>query len=289
MLPESSDMRTIVRATSIQLTRPPRQNGSQFELLVEDLQIFKGQSLFLCGPSGSGKSTLLRVLAGLERPNTGSVVFEQENEIDLVQSPASVWRDTRKLIGMVHQDPREFLNDRRMTADIVADVLLVHRLDGIDFSAPRSWLGQLAFHIPWIKSRWRRFGKAEKLLQRVGISKEEARRTPAKLSGGQRQRVAIARSLISDPVILFLDEPTSALDVSVQAGVMTLISELKAELGLTVVMVTHDLGLARQFADRVVVMDSGRIVEVGDVDRIFTTPVHALTQRLIEASRSALQ
>ena len=288
MLPDSPRVRPMIRAKDIKLTRLPRRDGTRFELGVQQFEVQKGQSVFLCGPSGSGKSTLLRILAGLERPDKGSVTFGDEHEIDLVHSPTSVWRATRRRIGVVHQDPREYLNDRRMTADIVADVLAVHHLDGIEFVQPKSAFARLALYLPWVKASRRRLAKAEKVLGRVGISKEQALRSPSRLSGGQRQRVAIARSLVSDPTMLFLDEPTSALDVSVQAGVMTLLAELKAELGLTLVMVTHDLGLARQFADRVVIMDGGRIIEDDDAERVFHSPKDELTRRLIEASTNLM-
>ena len=271
----------ILSADGVRLTRQPRPDGSTFSLEVPVFQVQRGQSLFLCGPSGSGKSTLLRILAGLEQPGSGVVSF---GEIDLVYCPAAVWRANRKQIGVVHQDPREYLNDRRITADIVADVLAVHDLDGEDAPSPTGWVAHVAAHLPWVRTSRRRHAKAETLLGRVGISVTEARRTPVRLSGGQRQRIAIARALVSDPALLFLDEPTSALDVSVQAGVMTLLAELKAERNLTVVMVTHNVGLACQFADRVVVMDAGRIVEDGEVEEVFRAPKCELTRKLIEAS-----
>lgn len=280
--------RTVLHAQELVLTRPPRRDGSIFSLNVKKVEVKEGESLFVCGPSGCGKSTLLRILAGLEWPETGSVRFGAEGDIDLVGCTASVWRATRKLVGVVHQDPREYLNDRRLTTDIVADVLAVHGMDGIDPQQPSGRLTRLIGKLPWVQRARRRLARAEKLLGRVGITAQQARRTPSKLSGGQRQRIAIARALVSDPEILFLDEPTSALDVSVQAGVMKLLAELKAERGLTVVMVTHDLGLARQFADRVIVMEAGRIVDDGDAEKVFAAPDSELTKSMVAASRPSL-
>jgi ABC-type glutathione transport system ATPase component len=272
----------ILRAERLRIARPPRRDGTRFVLDVPYLTIAPGSACFLCGPSGSGKSTLLRTLAGLERPDAGSVLFRHRfREIDLHRCSAAAWRATRKHLGVVYQDPREYLNDRRETLDIVADVLAVQGLDG-DARAS-SVLDRLLGR----QARRRRV-RAQGLLARVGITPAQAARTPARLSGGQRQRVAIARALVADPEVLFLDEPTSALDVSVQAGLMNLLGELRAERRLSVVMVTHDLGLARQFADRVVVMDQGKVVEDGSAEQVLTAPRGRLTRELIEASRTSL-
>jgi ABC-type dipeptide/oligopeptide/nickel transport system ATPase subunit len=142
--------------------------------------------------------------------------------------------------------------------------------------------------LPPIRNARRQRTAAQALLLRVGITPQQAVRTPAKLSGGQRQRVAIARALVSRPTVLFLDEPTSALDVSVQASLMKLLRDLQVEQHLTILMVTHDLGLARQFADRIALLDRGRVVEEGAAENLLTAPATMLARNLIDAARTLL-
>jgi peptide/nickel transport system ATP-binding protein len=270
----------MLTARDIRLRRPPGPDGSAFDLNVENLAVERGQACFLCGPSGSGKSTLLRILAGLEKPDSGEVVFRQgETDFDFYRLPSKTWRQLRQDIGVVNQDPRESLNDRRGTVDLVADPLHVHGLAGGEGDC--GWLARL---VPALRVSCQRRNEALDLLQRVGITRGQALRPPTRLSGGQRQRVAIARALISRPTLLFLDEPTSALDVSVQAGVMNLLARLRAERGLTLVLVTHALGLARQFAERVIVMDGGRVVEDGPTEAVLSSPQSNIARRLLEAS-----
>jgi peptide/nickel transport system ATP-binding protein len=250
-------------ASGIRLARPPGPDGTAFELVVDQYAVRRGEVGVLCGPNGSGKSTLLRVLAGLERPDEGAVHFHQAGgTVELSRLVGSAWRAQRRDVGIVYPDPYAYLNDRRLVVDVVADPLHVHHL-GV---------------------RRQRREKALATLQSVGITPEQAGRSPAQLSGGQRQRVALARALVAEPAVVFLDEPTSALDVSVQAGVVNLLLRLRKERGLTLVLVTHDIGLARQVADRVAVLDKGRIVEEGGVEEVFAAPQAELTTRLIAAS-----
>jgi|GEM_PF-87329 len=268
---------------------PPSFRGQPFRLHVPALDIREGEVLALCGPSGSGKSTLLAIMAGLLRPESGQVTLATANgPTELFSGTQHEWRRLRRYFGFVHQDPRESLNDRRNVADIVADPLQIHRLAGI----PTDFEGRDT--TPWwplapSRIRHERLALAVATLQRVGISGDQAERSPAALSGGQRQRVAIARALVAQPRLVFLDEPTSALDVSVQASIVDLLRTLRRENEQTsYVLVTHDLPLARQLADRVAILDQGQIVELGDVDDVFQQPASATTRELLGIAQNEL-
>jgi ABC-type glutathione transport system ATPase component len=246
----------------------PEEPG--FELRVPELDVRVGEILALCGPSGSGKSTLLAILAGLLRPQSGLVLLSTaEGLFDLHAGSPREWRRQRRYFGFVHQDPREYLNDRRTVADIVADPLRIHDLS---------------------PSRREQQSRVENTLLAVGITREQAARTPAALSGGQRQRVALARALVAGPRMIFLDEPTSALDVSVQASIIGLLQSLRRAAGGTAyVMVTHDLPLARQLADRVAILDRGQVAEIGEIDRVFDGPTSAVARDLLGMVRTELK
>jgi peptide/nickel transport system ATP-binding protein len=249
----SSPPEPTLRATDLRFAYPTGPDGPGFELAVPRLEVAAGETLALCGPSGSGKSTLLAILAGLLRPAAGEVLLSADaGWVNLHTGTGREWRRHRRHLGFVHQDPREYLNDRRVVADIVADPLAIHGLFG----------------------RKERRERAFAALKEVGITPAQAERTPGALSGGQRQRVAIARALVARPRLVFLDEPTSALDVSVQAAIVELLRRLRSEDARTAyVLVTHDLALARHLADRVVVLDRGRVVEFGEVDRVLDARV----------------
>lgn len=235
-----SSLEPILRATDLRFAYPAGPDGPGFDLAVPQLEVMAGETLALCGPSGSGKSTLLAILAGLLRPAAGEVRLATEDGwANLHAGSGRAWRRLRRHLGFVHQDPREYLNDRRTVVEIVADPLAIHGGCG----------------------RRERRQRAIAALRDVGIAEEQSERTPAALSGGQRQRVAIARAFVARPRLIFLDEPTSALDVSVQAAIVELLRRLRREDARTAyVLVTHDLALARQLADRVVVLDRGRAI-----------------------------
>ena len=273
-------------SAGIVFSRPAAADQRAFELRVDNLAVRPGEVLALCGPSGSGKSTLVTIIAGLLRPQSGQVLLTADRgSIELYGCSPGEWRRHRRHFGFVYQDPREYLNDRRMVVDIVADPLHIHKLPGVPVQA-RAPRARLPF-LRGLGSRRERRARAFLALQKVGITQTQAERKPSSLSGGQRQRVAIARALMAEPRVVILDEPTSALDVSVQASIVDLLRKLRQDnVQAAFVLVTHDLPLARQLADRVAILDQGRIVELGDVDQIFQQPASPITRKLIGIARA---
>jgi peptide/nickel transport system ATP-binding protein len=216
-------------------------------------------SLGLVGESGCGKSTLARCLLRLVEPDEGRIVFEGEDVMSLGR-PAL--RSVRRRMQMVFQDPYASLNPRRTVAQTLAEPLRVHGLaKGAEIAA--------------------RVGAA---LAEVGLPADSAKRFPHEFSGGQRQRIGIARALVLQPHFIVADEPVSALDVSVQAQVLKLLESLRDRHGLSLLFVSHDLGVVRHVCDRVAVMYLGRIVEEASVPEIFDRPLHPYTQMLRAAS-----
>ncbi len=220
-----------------------------------DLDVLPGETFALVGESGSGKSTLARMLLGLDTPSEG--------EIRIDGQPVSALQgvDRARRIQPVFQDPYSSLNPRRRIGEIIAQPMALH---GLGSAAERSQA-------------------VEEVMARVGLPEAFRHNYPNQLSGGQRQRVAIARALILRPEILVCDEPTSALDVSVQAQILNLLADLKAEIGLTLFLITHDIGVVHQIADRVAVMQAGRIVERGPAARVLHSPAEAYTRTLLAA------
>ncbi|WP_424184514.1 dipeptide ABC transporter ATP-binding protein [Actinokineospora sp. G85] len=216
-----------------------------------------GETLGLVGESGCGKTTTLMEILGLDKLMGGriSVLGEPTDRLDRAGRKA-----VRRDMQVVFQDPQAALDPRMPISDVLAEPMRVH-----GFSAAR-----IAERVP-------------ELLELVGLRREHASRYPAEFSGGQRQRIGIARALALEPRLVVLDEPVSALDVSIQAGVITLLDRLKAELGLSYLFVAHDLSVVRHIADRVAVMHLGEIVEIGGVDRVFAAPEHPYTQALLSA------
>ncbi|MGP4113491.1 dipeptide ABC transporter ATP-binding protein [Streptomyces sp. 4N509B] len=215
-----------------------------------------GHTLGLVGESGCGKSTLARMMLRLIEASDGTIAVEGR---ELAAAGRHELRDIRRRVQMVYQDPFASLNPRLSVGDNVAEPL---RLAG-------------GF------TRERRRRRVLDLFERVGLRPEHVDRYPAEFSGGQRQRVAIARALALQPRLLILDEPVSALDVSVQAQVLNLLAELQEESGMAYLFVSHDLSVVRQVADEVAVMYLGRIVEVGDVERIYRRAAHPYTRLLL--------
>ena len=220
------------------------------------LEARRGETLAIVGESGCGKSTLARLMLRLEEPTSGQVRFEGQ---DLLKLSGSGLRHARGNFQMVYQDPYSSLNPRMRIGQILAEALLVHGI------CPRSTVME---HV-------------HQLLNQVELPALVATRHPAHLSGGQRQRVVIARALAVRPRIIVADEPVSALDVSVQAQILNLMQDLKREVEVTWVFISHNLGVVRQVSERVAVMYLGRIVEEAPADRIFAHPLHPYTKALL--------
>lgn len=217
----------------------------------------RGECFAIVGESGSGKSSLARLVVGLLDPTAGTVKINGVSQSTLTPKAR---RAMRRSVQLVLQDPRASLDPRMTVFDTLREALQVHGLHPEkDARTPR----------------------IETVIRQVGLSVQHLHRFPHELSGGQRQRAAIARAIICEPEILVLDEPVSALDVSVQAQIINLLQDLQRDLGLTYVMITHDLALVAHMADRVGVMYLGRFVEQGSVRDVCGSPRHPYTQSLM--------
>ena len=226
-----------------------------------NLELYSGEILGLVGESGCGKSTLSRTILQLISPTSGKVEFLGQELTSLSRQEI---RSSRRQIQMIFQDPHACLNPAMTVGQSITDPLLIHNLaNGEKAKAQVLWM-----------------------LEKVGLTPAELyyHRYPADLSGGQQQRVAIARALITRPKLIICDEPVSMLDASVQTQVLDLMLQLKAEFDLTYLFITHDLWLARFLCDRIAVMNSGKIVEIGQTKQIFAHPQHPYTQTLLAAA-----
>ena len=223
------------------------------------LDVKAGETLGLVGESGCGKSTLARSLIQLPPPKSGSVVV---NGVELTDLSEQELRPHRTQLQMIFQDPISSLNPRRRVADIVAEPLRVW--------GPHDDQEQIEI--------------VDRMLHAVGLDPEVARdKRPHEFSGGQCQRISIARSLVLGPKVLICDEPVSALDVSVQAQILNLLRDLKAEYGLTLVFIAHDLAVVKNVSDRVAVMYLGKLCEVAEPDKLFSNTAHPYTALLLES------
>ncbi|WVT75701.1 ATP-binding cassette domain-containing protein (plasmid) [Sinorhizobium chiapasense] len=226
-------------------------NGISFELA-------KGECLSIVGESGCGKSTTALSILGLQEPTAGMIRYRGQP----LSGPGAPGRMERaKAVQMVFQDPYASLNPRQSVRSSLAAPL---RLHGITATSEIE-------------------GRIEAMLKNVGLTPEQAGRYPHEFSGGQRQRIGIARALILEPEIVVLDEPVSALDVSIRAQIINLLLDLQEKLGLSYLMISHDLSVVEHMSDRVLVMYFGEIVEEGGWREIFEAPTHPYTQRLIAA------
>ena len=224
------------------------------------LQISRGEILGLVGESGCGKTTLTRAIMQLQPVTSGRILLEGRDLSGL--SPADL-RRARLDFQMVFQDPYASLNPRLTVYSTLAEAIQAR-------SRNLNTAGMEA--------------EVAALMRRVGLSPSAALKYPHEFSGGQRQRIAIARALAPQPKLLLADEPVSALDVSIQSQIINLLISLTRELGLTMLFISHDLGVVRFIADRVLVMQSGKIVEQGETERVMSSPEHEYTRTLLAAA-----
>ena len=244
----------------------PVKNGffggvSSFVKAVDDISfdVFPGETLGLVGESGCGKTTVGRTILRLEEPTEGSIFYKG---LDVVNMNGDDLRSFRKEVQIIFQDPYSSLNPRMTIGNTIMEPMQVHQILGDN------------------KARKKR---VEELLERVSLDPSHFYRYPHEFSGGQRQRIGIARALAVNPKFIICDESVSALDVSVQAQVLNLLNELKDEFGLTYIFISHDLSVVKYMSDRMVVMQEGKIEEMGDADQIYSTPKTSYTQKLIDA------
>lgn len=224
-------------------------------LRAVDLDVPAGGAVGIVGESGSGKSTLARVALRLVEPSAGSVTFQGR---DLLGVPPRELRRLRRHIQMVFQDPFASINPRQQIGAMLAEPLIVHGLG----------------------DRAERRTKVAAMLEAVGLRAEDAVKFPHQFSGGQRQRLAIARAAILDPDLIVADEPVSALDVSIQSQILNLLSDLRADRGLALLLIAHDLAVVGQVCDRIAVMYLGQVVEHGSAEDVLLRPAHPYARAL---------
>jgi oligopeptide/dipeptide ABC transporter ATP-binding protein len=210
----------------------------------------------LVGESGCGKSTLAKAIVRLVSPTSGQILFK-----GITSQEKDRQKDFCRAVQMVFQDPAESLNSRMTVGSIIQEPLDIHGIGSMHEKSLR----------------------VQKLLEQVGLPPSSARRYPFEFSGGQRQRIGIARALALQPELLVLDEPVSALDVSVQSQVLNLLMDLQQDLGLSYLMIAHDLAVVRHISDVIAVMYLGKIVEMAPASQIFDNPRHAYTKALLSA------
>ncbi len=240
--------------------RFPVPGGNDFQAVKDvDFELHPGRTLGVVGESGSGKTTTARMALGLLNPDAGSVQFLGEPWSQVSESQR---RTRRRELGAIYQDPLSSFDPRLSAGALLADAL--------SFGATRSVSKHSA--------------RITELLSLVGLDAGLANRNPVTLSGGQRQRLAIARALAPNPRVLICDEPVSALDVSVQAQVLDLLDRLQQQLGLSYLLISHDLSVIRHMSDSVLVMQAGQIVESGPTESVFSAPVHPYTRALLAAA-----
>ena len=227
------------------------------------LKLMPGQTLGIVGESGCGKSTTANVMCGLQQPTSGRVFFKGK---DVTKRTAAERRLIGRVISVVFQDPATALNARMSVHDQLMDPLVVHK----------------------IGDKASREARVQELIEMVGLPGSVLDALPGQLSGGQRQRVAIARALSMNPDAIIADEPTSALDVSVRAQILNLLMDLKRDLGLSMVFISHDIQTVRYISDRIIVMNAGVAVENGTAEEVFSNPKDEYTKLLLGAAPSLL-
>jgi oligopeptide/dipeptide ABC transporter ATP-binding protein len=242
------------------LGRSAKGDGADVLVAVRDvsLHVARGETVSVVGESGSGKSTLGRIILGLMEPTSGTVEFEGR---DITALRGTARRALSRDIQVIFQDPYASLNPRQRVEDVIKEPLDIHRVGD-----PHG-----------------RLGRVHELMDRVALPARYRRAYPHELSGGLRQRVGIAAALALDPKVIVADEPVSALDVSVQAQILDLLAELRQQMSLTMVFISHDLGVVHQISDRVAVLCQGELIEIGPAEAIYAAPQHPYTKALLSA------
>ena len=227
------------------------------------LKLMPGETIGIVGESGCGKSTTANVMCGLQSPTSGKVYFKGQ---DVTKRTADMRKTIGRVISVVFQDPATALNARMTVRDQLADPMIVHK----------------------VGDKASRAKRVRELIEMVGLPESVLEALPGQMSGGQRQRVAIARALALKPDAIIADEPTSALDVSVRAQILNLLMDLKKELGLSMVFISHDIQTVRYISDRIIVMNAGQAVEQGTAAEVFNHPKDDYTRLLLGAAPSLL-
>ena len=227
------------------------------------LKLMPGETIGIVGESGCGKSTTANVMCGLQSPTSGKVYFKGQ---DVTKRTADMRKTIGRVISVVFQDPATALNARMTVRDQLADPMIVHK----------------------VGDKASRAKRVRELIEMVGLPESVLDALPGQMSGGQRQRVAIARALALKPDAIIADEPTSALDVSVRAQILNLLMDLKKELGLSMVFISHDIQTVRYISDRIIVMNAGQAVEQGKAAEVFNHPKDDYTRLLLGAAPSLL-
>ena len=227
------------------------------------IKLMPGETIGIVGESGCGKSTTANVMCGLQAPTSGKVYFKG---VDVTKRTADMRKTIGRVISVVFQDPATALNARMTVHDQLLDPMIVHN----------------------VGTKAEREKRIKKLIDMVGLPSSVLEALPGQMSGGQRQRVAIARALSLKPDAIIADEPTSALDVSVRAQILNLLTDLKKELGLSMVFISHDIQTVRYISDNIIVMNKGKAVERGTAAEVFNNPKDDYTRLLLGAAPSLL-
>lgn len=227
------------------------------------IKLMPGETIGIVGESGCGKSTTANVMCGLQAPTSGKVYFKG---VDVTRRTADMRKTIGRVISVVFQDPATALNARMTVHDQLLDPMIVHN----------------------VGTKAEREARIKELIEMVGLPSSVLEALPGQMSGGQRQRVAIARALSLKPDAIIADEPTSALDVSVRAQILNLLTDLKKELGLSMVFISHDIQTVRYISDSIIVMNKGKAVERGTAAEVFNNPKDDYTRLLLGAAPSLL-
>jgi len=260
-----SRMNTLLEIRSLS-KRFPVKKGIVFKKVVGEVHavndvsfsVRSGETVSLVGESGSGKTTIAKIVSGLLPPTSGKILFEGQ---DMWALGARELRQIQSKIGIVFQDPYASLNPRMKINEIVSEPLAIHH---------------------W-KTKKERSERVQELLIKVGLSKSDSTKYPHQFSGGQLQRIAIARALALEPSLIVADEPVSALDVSVQAKIMNLMYDIQRDLGISYLLISHDLGVVRHISNRVLILYLGHTTEVASTDELFSRTLHPYSQALLSA------